>query len=121
MLKSLLPDNVKVKIRTNEIGVKSNLTTIKTRKFTKKSFFYTILGFTESSSGPLNDHLHGFVQMIPASCKIKRPIIITGIDKVHLKCNCSNGSIVSGCREPILCSFGLDQPPGLKNIQKTKK
>ena len=39
---------------------------------------------------------------------------ITNIDKVHLKSDCVDGSIVNGKREPILFSFGIDEPPGYK-------
>ena len=42
MLKSLLPDEVKVKITIDVIRLKSNLTTNKIIKFTKRSFFYII-------------------------------------------------------------------------------
>ena len=45
---------------------------------------------------------------------IGSPINITGIDKVHLKCDCIDGSIVNRIREPILYSFGLSSPPGNK-------
>ena len=55
MLKSLLPDEVKVKISVDDVRVKSNLTGNKTKQFTEKSFFYTILGFSQSNSGPLGD------------------------------------------------------------------
>ena len=52
--------------------------------------------------------------MIAGSYKSDKPIIITGIDKIHLKCDCIQGSIVNGIREPILCSFALRSPPGHK-------
>ena len=52
--------------------------------------------------------------MIAGSYKGDRPINITGIDKVHLKCDCTQGSIMNGTREPILYSFALDQPPNHK-------
>ena len=52
--------------------------------------------------------------MIAGSYKSDKPINITGIDEVHLKCNCINGSIVIGVREPILYSFALSSPPGHK-------
>ena len=39
MIKSLLPNNVKVNITIDDIRLKSNLTTNKTKKFTKKIFF----------------------------------------------------------------------------------
>ena len=50
--------------------------------------------------------------MSAASYKSDRPINITGIDKIRLKCDCLNGSIVNCIREPILYSFGLSSPPG---------
>ena len=43
-----------------------------------------------------------------------KKINITGLNKVHLKCDCIDGSIVNGTREPILYSSALDQPPGHK-------
>ena len=52
--------------------------------------------------------------MIAGSYKSDKPINITGIDKIHLKCDCTNGSIVNGVREPILYSFSLSSPPGHK-------
>ena len=42
---------------------------------------------------------------------------ITGTDRIHLNCDCINGSIVSGKRQAILCSFGLDKPPGYKVVE----
>ena len=58
--------------------------------------------------------------MIPGSYKSEKPINITGIDKVHLKCDCIDGSIMNGTREPILYSFALDQPPGHKIYKEPK-
>ena len=82
-------------------------------------FFYTILGFTESHSYPLDD-LEGFYQLISGLFEGNKPINITGIDKVHLKCDVVDGSIVNGVREPILYSFALDQPPGHKIYKEPK-
>ena len=59
MLKSLLPNNVKVKITIDDYRLRSTLTTNKTIKFTKKTFFYAILGFTQSHSESLGD-IEGF-------------------------------------------------------------
>ena len=50
--------------------------------------------------------------MIKGSYQSEKPI--TGIDKIHLKCDCIQGSIVNGIREPILYSFALSSPPGHK-------
>ena len=92
---------------------------IQTLIFTNKSFFYTILGFTQSHQGPLND-IEGFYQILPGSYKSNKPINIIGIDKVHLKCDCIDGSIMNGTREPIFYSFALDQPPNHKIYREPK-
>ena len=112
-LKNILPDNVKVNITIDDIRLKSNLKTNQTLIFTEKSFFYTILGFTRLQSYPLDD-IDGFYQLIAGSYKSDKPINITGIDKIHLKCDCLQGSIVNGKREPILFSFAHSSPPGHK-------
>ena len=99
-LKHILPDNVKINITIDDIRLKSNLKINQTLLFTEKSFFYTILGFTQSGSYPLDD-IKGFYQIIAGSYKSDRPINITGIDKIHLKCDCIQRSIVNSIREPI--------------------
>ena len=109
-LKYILPDNVKVTNTIDDIRIKSNLKIIQTLISTNKSFFYTILGFTQSHQGPLND-IKGFYQILPGSYEGHKPINITGFDKFHLKCDCIQGSIVNGVREPILYSFTLSSPP----------
>ena len=112
-LKHILTNNVKVNITIDDIRLKSNLKNNQTLIFTEKSFFYTILSFTQSKPYPLDD-IDGFYQLIAGSYKSDRPINITGIDKIHLKCDCIQGSIVNGIREPILYSFALSSPPGHK-------
>ena len=54
-LKHILPDNVKVTVTIDDIRLKSNLKINQTLIFTEKSFFYTILDYTQSHQGPLND------------------------------------------------------------------
>ena len=112
-LKNILPENVKISVTIDEKKYKSNIKVNQTLIFTNKSFFYTILGFTQSHSYPLND-IDGFYQLIAGSYRGDKPTNITGIDKVHLKCDCIDGSIVNGIREPILYSFALSSPPGHK-------
>ena len=112
-LKNILPNNVKVNITIDDIRLKSNLKINQTLTFLEKSFFYTILGFTQSPSYPLDD-IDGFYQLIAGSYKSDRPIKITGIDKIHLKTDCVERSIVNGIREPIFYSFALSSPPGHK-------
>ena len=116
-LKHILPNNVKVNITIDDIRLKSNLKINQTLIFTEKSFFYTFLGFTQSRSYPLDD-IDGFYQLIAGSYKSDKPINITGIDKIHLKCDCIQRSIINGIREPILYSFALSSPPGLRKYIK---
>ena len=103
-LKYILPDNIEVNNTLDDIRLKSILKIKQTIIFTNKPFFYTILGFTQSRQGPLND-IEGFYQVLPGSYKSDTPINITGIDKVHLKSDCLRGSIVNGIREPIFILF----------------
>ena len=112
-LKYILPDNVKVTITIDDTRLKSNLKINQALIFTNKSFFCTILGFTQSHQGSLND-IEAFYQILPGTYQSNKPISITGSDKVHLKCDCIQGSIVNGIREPILYSFALSAPPGHK-------
>ena len=109
----ILPDNVKLTVSIDDIRLKSNIKINQTLIFTEKSFFYTILGFTQSRSYPLED-IDDHYQIIAGLYTSDRPINITGIDKIHLKCDCIQGSIVNGIREPILYSFALSSPPGHK-------
>ena len=62
------------------------------------------MGFIQSHSGPLVD-IEGFVQIIPGTYKSEKPVNFIGLDKVHLKCDCFNGSFVNGHREPISYSL----------------
>ena len=52
------------------------------------------------------------IEKIPGTYKSEGLNNFTGIDKILSKCDCVNGSIVDGVREPVLCSFALDKPPG---------
>ena len=81
--------------------------------------FYAILGFTQSHSGALGG-FSGFVQLIPGSYESDRLINITGIDKIHLKSDCINGSNVNGTKEAISYSFALSSPAGHKIYKEPK-
>ena len=58
--------------------------------------------------------------MIAGSYKSDNTFNITGIDKIHLKCDCIQGSIVNGVGEPILFSFALSSPPGQKKFKEPR-
>ena len=74
-LKYILPDNVKVNVTIDDVRIKSNLKINQTLIFTKKSFFYSILGFTQSHSYPLDD-IDGFYQLVAGSYKSEKPNIL---------------------------------------------
>ena len=67
-LKNILPNNIKVNVSIDERKYKTDLKINQTLIFTNKSFFYTILGFTQSHSFPLDD-IDGFYQLIAGSYK----------------------------------------------------
>ena len=106
MMKSSLSIEVIANNLIDYITLRSNLSTNKTIRFTKKPLFYTIVGFTQSHSGVLGD-IEAFIRKIPY--KSDKPINITGIDEIHLKCGFINRSIVNVIREPNLYSFALDK------------
>ena len=110
---------MKISVTIDERKFKANLKINQKLIFTSKSFFYTILGFTQSHFHPLDD-VDGFYQLIAGPYKSDRSINITGTDKVHLKGDFFDGSMMNGTREPILYSFALDQPPGQKIHKKPK-
>ena len=86
--------------RKTKLFVRSGIIAI---RFDEKSFFSTILGFT-----PGWDYKH-YNQYL--SQKI---VNLSSTNKIHLKCDCIDGSVVNGIREPILFSFVLDKPSGYK-------
>ena len=72
-------------------------------RFDEKSFFNTVLGFT-----PGWDYKR-------YNKYISQKIVNLGsTNKIHLKCDCIDGSVVNGVRQPILYSFILDKLPGYK-------
>ena len=76
-------------------------------KFDEKSFFSTILGFN-----PHWDYKH-YNEYI--SQKI---VNLSSTNRIHLKCNVIDGSVVGGLRETILYSFVQDKPAGYKKLSE---
>ena len=72
-------------------------------RFDEKSFFNTVLGFT-----PGWDYKH-YKKYIS-----QKTVNLGSTNKIHLKCDNIDGSIVDGFRQPILYSFVLDKKPGYK-------
>ena len=113
MIKFLLAGEVKMNITIDDITLRSNLRTKKTNRFGKNTFFKTTLGFIQPRCGPFSD-FEGFIQITQGTYKSNKPVTLTGVAKVHLKCDCNNGPIVNGAREQILYSLGLTSPPVYK-------
>ena len=82
-------------------------------RFDKKSFFlHTLLGFTPYwDYKPTNAFHAGFPGENTAD---KCILYLKTIDKIHLKCDCIDGSIQDGLGQPFLFSFVLDKPNGYK-------
>ena len=78
-----------------------------TLRFDKKSFFHTLLGFEAYW-----DYKPSNTNSVYTNDKIILNLNTT--DKIHLKCDCIDGSIQDGVRQPILFSFVLDKPAGYK-------
>ena len=72
-------------------------------RFDEKSFFSTILGFT---AGWDYKHCNQYLS--------QKIVILSSTNKIHLKCDCIDGSIQDGVRQPILFSFVSDKPSGYK-------
>ena len=100
---ALLYSDFKFNIKPDAISTKSVLTTSNPIHF--NSELNKVLGFTQSDY-PSGTHTSG------------KPVMIKTTDKVHLKCDCVDGSIVNGIREQILFSFNLSAPPGYKIIKE---
>ena len=79
--------------------------------FEENSFFRTQLEFTLFWYYKRTD-------AIDAECLGSYPsekiIKLSTNDKLHFKSNIFNGSKLNAIREPMLCSFNLDKPPGWK-------
>ena len=91
----------KIDIIPDTISMKSVLTTSNSIHFNSR--LNILLGFTNKDYPP-------------GTHTSEKPVMITTTDKVHLKCDCVDGSIVNGIRGQILFSFNLSAPPGYKII-----
>ena len=86
--------------RKTKLVVNSGIIAI---RFDEKSFFSTILGFT---AGWDYKHYNQYLS--------QKNVNLSSTNKIHLKCDAIDGSVVNGVRKPILYSFVLDKPSGYK-------
>ena len=97
-----------LKFKNNE----KSLFALGTLRFNDTSFFHTLLGFTPYwDYKPTNSNREA-IPGVYTSDKIL--LNLNTIDKIYLKCDCIDGSIQDGVRQPILFSFVLDKPSGYK-------
>ena len=115
MLKSSFPDDVKVNITIDDTRLRLSLSKMKQLDYLKNLLYN--FRFYSKPYGPLSD-IEGFLQLIPGTYKSDKPTNFTGVDRVHFKTDCINGSIVNGVSEPILYSFALSSPTGHKIYEK---
>ena len=99
--------NKKTKLILTRFG-----STFGTLGFDKKSFFHTILGFVPYWDYKPTNAIHADAPGVFTSDKIF--LNLNTIDKIHLKCDCFDGSIQDCVRQVILYSFVLDKLPGYK-------
>ena len=84
--------------------------TFGTLRFDEKSFFHTILGFTPYWDYKPTNAFNSNGEGVYTSDKIISNL--NTINKIHLKCDCIDGSVQDGVRQPIFFSFVLDKPSG---------
>ena len=99
--------NKKVKLILTRFGE-----TFGTLRFDEKSFFHTILGFTPYWDSKPTNAIFADAPGVYTSDKII--LNLNTINKIHLKCDCIDGSTQDGIRQPILFSFVSDKPSGYK-------
>ena len=82
-----------------------------TFRFDEKSFFHTLLGSEPYwDYKPTNSNRFG----IPTAYIIGKLLNLSITNKIHLKCDVIDGSVVNGLRQPIIYSFVLDKKPRYK-------
>ena len=99
--------NKKVRLILTRFG-----STFGTLRFDKKSFFHTIFGFAPYWDYKPTNAIHADAPGVYSSDKVI--LNLNTINKIHLKCDCIDGSIQDGVKQPILFSFVLDKPSGYK-------
>ena len=95
--KDLAVFSIEFNIILDTISMKSVLTT--SNPIRNNSELNKVLGFTLTDY-PSETHTS------------EKPVMISPSDRIHLKCDCVDGSIVNCICEQILFSFNLSAPPG---------
>ena len=103
--------SIKTKIILKFKNNEKCLIALGTLRFNDTSFFHTLLGFTPYwDYKPTNSNRDS----LPGVYTSNQILNLSSANKIHLKCNCIDGSFQDGVRQPILYSFVLDKLPGYK-------
>ena len=104
-----------IQIKYDDISMKSkiilkyideqDILVLGTLRFDKRSFFHTLLGFI-----PYWDYKS------PGVYTSDKILNLNTTNKIHLKCDVIDGSVVDGIRQAILYSFVLDKKTRIQNI-----
>ena len=96
-----------LKLKNNEKGMCG----LGTLRLDERSFFHTLLCFEPFWDYKPTNSNHLPIPGVYVSDKI---LNFSTTNKIHLKCDCIDGSTQDGVRLPILFSFVLDKPSGYK-------
>ena len=83
-----------------------------TLRFDERSFFHTLLGYVPYWDYKPTNSNHDATPGVYTSDKLL--LNLNTKNKIHLKCDCIDGSIQDGVRHSFLFSFVLDKPVGFK-------
>ena len=104
-----------LQVEYDDIGMKTIITStpfggiFETLSFDEKSFLIILLGFTPYWDYKPTNRIHAVSPGVKTCDKI---LNLSTINKIQLKTNVIDRSLVSKLREPILFSFILDTPAG---------
>ena len=88
-----------------------------TLRFNEESFFISLLGWTPYWDYKPNNAIHADSPGVYINDK---NLNLSTIDKIHLKCDVIDGSLVNDSRQPILFGFILDEPSAYKVLCETE-
>ena len=84
---------------------------LRTLIFDERSFFHTLLDFEQYWDYKPTNSNHVAIPGVYTSDKI---LNFKTTNKIHLKCDVIDGSVVNGCKQSNLFCFVLDKKPGYK-------
>ena len=106
-----------LKIEYDDTSMKKKLfltrfvSTFGTLRFDGESFFNTLRGFTPYWVYKSTNAIHGDSSVVYTSDKILK---LNTIDKIHIKCNVIDGSVLKRVRQPVLFISILNESAGYK-------